>query len=151
MDGYELLVERFERAAKGYETVYTAHHSDLGPMFRTLYRLLDWVDQSKISDKQKWHYIAIARSHLSWGEMYFLAFNGLTWRGRNFVPLMNKYALLDNLEDDTDDLVRVMREAFLTRPPKSILGNRNPWKYTPEVFNSGLAKVRLGIIEARDL
>ncbi|EFF76086.1 hypothetical protein HMPREF0004_2571 [Achromobacter piechaudii ATCC 43553] len=148
-DNGQLLVQRFDRALAAYEQVYRKHHHDLGPIFRTLYRLLDWVDNSEISDEEKWHYIAIARSQLSWGEMYFLAFNGLTYRGRNFVPLMNKYAILDNLESHTDELVAVMR-VFLSRTP-ALNADTRLWKYTPETFSSALAKLRLGIIEAKDI
>jgi len=149
-DNDQLLVERFNRALLEYERIYRTHHHDLGAIFRTLYRLLDWVDNSEITDAEKWHYVAIARSQMSWGEMYFLAFNGLTYRGRNFVPLMNKYAILDNLESHTDDLVAVMREGFLTRKP-TLNADARLWRYVPEAFNSGLAKVRLGIIEAKDI
>ncbi|GAB1827393.1 hypothetical protein MyNCGM70_02570 [Achromobacter xylosoxidans] len=150
-DGNRLVVERFERAITAYETIYRNHHSVLGPIYRTLYRLLDWIDRSSISDEEKWHYVAIARSQLSWGEMLFLAFNGLTPRGLNFVPLMNKYALLDNLEDHTEDLVLVMRKAFLKKPPELLNPQINAWRYEDGAFHSSVAKSKLGILTARDI
>ncbi|CAB3712124.1 hypothetical protein CEY09_30210 [Achromobacter marplatensis] len=149
--GDGIVVRRVERAVMEFDLVYRNNHSTLGPLFRTLYRLLDWVDRSPLSNQEKWHYIAIARSQLSWGEMFFLAFNGLTPRGSNFVPLMNKYAILDNLEGYTDGLVLVMREAFLKKPPTFHWISANSWRYNAKTFSSPIAKLELGIVEAKDL
>ncbi|MFY3433920.1 putative phage abortive infection protein [Achromobacter mucicolens] len=132
------VVSRFESAASAYQLLYANEHSSLGPLLRTLYRLIDWIDGSSLSGKDKWHYIAIVRSQLSWAEMMILAYNGTTARGNKFVPLMEKYALLDNLDAETDDLVAVMREAFLQKKPES-------FPYTEATFNSTTAKSALGL------
>lgn len=140
----KLLASRFARAVIAYEGVYRSAHSEIGPLFRTLYRLIEWVDGSELSTAQKWHYVAIARAQLSWPEMYLLALNGCTKMGENFVPLAEKYALFDNLEPHTDGLVLAMRVAFTERAPVG-------FPYSSCAFHSTPAKFKLGISVAKDL
>lgn len=139
-----LLEIKFFAAQNGYENTYKNHHDVLGPLLRSLYRLIDWVDKSPIPDSDKWHYVAIARSQLTWPEMMILAYNGTTKRGERFAPLIEKYALLDNLEAASDYIVAAMRGPFLER-------QFDGFPYTKRAFNSGVAKLELGIIEAKDL
>ncbi|MDH2052547.1 putative phage abortive infection protein [Achromobacter marplatensis] len=138
------LAIRYKSALAEYERTYEAQHPSLGPMLRSLYRLIEWVDKSSLEYVEKWHYIAIVRSQLSWPEMMVIVYNGATDRGRNFVPLINKYALLDNLESTTDHIVAAMRGPFVDRAPEH-------FPYSKCAFNSGVAKLELGIVEAKDL
>lgn len=134
------LQQRYETAQQGYEASYKSNHAILGPLLRSLYRLIDWIDKSPIHVNDKWHYVAIVRSQLTWPEMMIVAFNGTTERGQNFVPLIEKYALLDNLESDTDMNIASMRGPFLERIPKG-------FPYSLRAFDSKAAKADLGIHE----
>lgn len=138
------LVERFARARAAYVISYEKHHSILGPMLRTLYRLIDWVNRSPLSPGEKWHYAAIVRSQLSWPEMMILLYSGCTEQGANFVPLIEKYALFDNLESRTDGLVSAMRQVLVYKPCQD-------FPYKSSAFSSSAAKIKLGITEAKDL
>lgn len=140
----KLLEIKFFAAKDGYEDTYKNHHDVLGPLLRSLYRLIDWVDNSPISDSEKWHYVAIARSQLTWPEMMILAYNGTTKRGERFATLIEKYALLDNLEATSDYLIAAMRGPFLER-------RFDGFPYTKRAFSSAVAKLELGIVELKDL
>ena len=140
----EILAHRFLSALESYERIYNVLHTNLGPLLRTLFRMLEWVDNSSLSNADKWHYAAIVRSQLSWPEMMILAYNGCTKKGANFVPLMERYALLDNLDECTDELIAAMRGPFISRPPKG-------FPYSAKTFNSSRAKWELDFIELKDI
>jgi len=135
-----ILQQRYETAQENYEASYKSNHTILGPLLRSLYRLIDWIDKSPIHVNDRWHYVAIVRSQLTWPEMMIVAFNGTTERGQKFVRLIEKYALLDNLEADTDMNIASMRGPFLERSPKG-------FPYSLKAFDSTVAKADLGINE----
>lgn len=89
---YKTVIER-------WEGLYASESYQLDSMFRTLYRLIRWVDEQPnelLSPDEKWKYVSIVRAQITQIEMYFMFFNGTTARGQKFVTLINKYALLDN-------------------------------------------------------
>ncbi|OAE56646.1 hypothetical protein A7J67_08365 [Achromobacter xylosoxidans] len=139
-----ILATRYQSALSAFKSVYKSNHTSLGPMLRTLYRLIEWIDHASLETEDKWHYVSIVRSQLSWPEMMIIAYNGATDRGKNFVPLIDKYALLDNLDPETDKLVAAMRGPFLVRQPEH-------FPYTKCAFNSTEAKLEMGFIEEKDL
>lgn len=102
-------------------------------MLRTLYRLIKWIDESDLSNKEKFDYIGIVRSQVSATEFLVLFLNGLTERGRKFLPLINKYAFFDNFD-------------AATRPERRIysllraVGGRDGLRYSDTAFNSDLAR-----------
>ncbi|QET03912.1 hypothetical protein FOB72_17240 (plasmid) [Cupriavidus pauculus] len=99
-------------ARDGYETVFDRHRYQLDGMFRTLFRLIKWVDESDpkiISREEKWQYIAIIRAQLSWIELVFLVYNCMTQRGEPFIEYANKYALFDNLGTEADGILILIR------------------------------------------
>lgn len=67
------------------------------------------------------------RSQLSWIEMVFLFYNCLTERGSKFKPLVEKYAIFDNLAFNDDEALAALKT-----------------KYADEAFSSDLARVKLG-------
>lgn len=81
---------------KGYEEFYKKHSHELGHYFRYIYRILKFIDESQVSDKQE--YSGILRAQLSNPELALLFYNGITWRGSKMKPLAEKYALFENLE-----------------------------------------------------
>lgn len=63
--------------------------------FRNLYRIVKFI-HDKSSDKP--FYIGTLRAQLSPHELAAIFFNGLTDSGRKFKPLIEQYALLDNIK-----------------------------------------------------
>ncbi|MFA7350961.1 MAG: putative phage abortive infection protein [Methylotenera sp.] len=112
--------------------LYQEKEYQLDSLFRTAYRLISWIDSQqpeRLTEQQKWMYISIFRSQLSWIEMVFLYYNGLTGSGKKFKLLIEKYALLDNLTFDSDIGIKVMNKYF------DIENN-----YSKTAFNSELAR-----------
>jgi uncharacterized membrane protein len=96
-----------------WEVIYDRSEHHIDSMFRTLYRLVRWVDEQPMSllpPEQKWHYISIVRAQLSRVEMIYLFYNGFTDRGRKFAYYINKYAMFDNLDDNEDFGLQFMRQ-----------------------------------------
>jgi uncharacterized membrane protein len=115
---YAALVE-FGYSEKIYEKImgywnglYSSKVSSFDSLFRTLYRLILWIDSQSLatlSNAEKWLYASIVRAQLSNIELIYLYFNCLTPRGEKFKRLAEKYALFDNLNSDTASLVDVLR------------------------------------------
>lgn len=120
-----------------WNELYLSQEFQLDSMFRTLYRLISWVDsqhESRLSVAQKWMYINIIRSQISWIEMFYLFFNGLTDRGNKFKFFSEKYALFDNLTVDSDATIEVIKTQYAQ--------DKN---YSDTAFNSELARQKLGL------
>ena len=105
-DKVKIIIEE-----KGLNSYADVEHRDLlDHYFRHLYTILRYVDESKAftaegeSDEQreweqKYQYTKIVRATLSRYEMLMLYYNGLSIFGREKLkPLMEKYAMLDNLD-----------------------------------------------------
>lgn len=89
-----------------------ANRDLLDHYFRHFYTILRFVDESDVFTpigeekqednyewKQKYHYTTIVRATLSRYEMLILYYNGLSEFGREKLkPLIEKYALLDNID-----------------------------------------------------
>lgn len=145
--GMRQMAERKFFAVIEYQKLYHAHKSDFDAPFRTLYRLMRWVDESPITTEQKWHYCALIRSQLSWAELVFLYYNGLILEGQKIAIYANKYALFDNLVS-SDELIRWASDELTTCSPELrpvIRDGGAPWPYVKEAFSSSLAKIKLGL------
>lgn len=72
----------------------------MGPYFSQLYRIIKFIDSTEgVDEDKKKEYAKIVRAQLNWAEIKFLAYNCLSIHGRkNFKPLVEKYALLKNLD-----------------------------------------------------
>ena len=145
--GLKQMGERQFFAVIDYQKLYAIHKSDFDAPFRTLYRLMRWVDESPMTTGQKWHYCALIRSQLSWAELVFLYYNGLIREGEKLSKYANKYALFDNLVS-ADNLIRWASEELTECPPELRPKTRDgdaQWPYMKEAFNSSLAKTKLGL------
>jgi len=79
-----------------YSRLYDELQSEVGHYFRTLYHIVKLVNESGVPNKQR--YTSLARAQLSSYEQAFLFYNCLSTQGdKKFKPLVEKYALLENL------------------------------------------------------
>lgn len=72
--------------------------------------LVDEQPREFLGEREKWLYAGIVRSQLSWIEMVFLFYNGMTVRGEKFKSLIERYALFDNLTIESDELLVILKE-----------------------------------------
>lgn len=145
--GLRQMGERQFYACIQYQRLYHDRRSDFDAPFRTLYRLIRWVDESDLTAAKKWHYCALIRSQLSGIELVFLYYNGLIAEGERLTTYANKYALFDNLH--SDDALIYWAVMSLTPTPESerprTRDGDKPWPYTRSAFNSAEAKLQLGL------
>lgn len=87
-----------EKIQAAYTSFFRSHESEIGHYFRTLYHIVRFVDQSTMRDQQKRDYEKFLRAQLSSMELLLLFYNGLSTYGyENFKPLIEKYALLEQV------------------------------------------------------
>ena len=86
-----------ERIQQVYHQFFENRESQLGHYFRNLYRILKFIDEAPLMDGEKRTYVGIIKAQLSSYELALLLYNGLSNQGNKFLPLMQKYNLLDNL------------------------------------------------------
>lgn len=80
-----------------YELFFLNNSNLLAPYFRTIYRLFDLIDNSKIEDEEKYKYGKITRAIFSESEILFMRYNAMTSYGLKMRRYMNKYHLLKHL------------------------------------------------------
>lgn len=70
--------------------------------FRLLYRILKFVDDSKVITDfdEKYEYTAMLRAMLSRYELVWLYYNGLSYGAQKLKPLIERYAMLNNLRKE---------------------------------------------------
>lgn len=80
----------------GYDTFYEMNQNNLGHYFRNLYHIIKFIENSDIETKDK--YSNFVRAQLSSHELILIFYNCLSQHGsRKFKPLIEKYALLKNM------------------------------------------------------
>ncbi|WP_200903750.1 putative phage abortive infection protein [Delftia tsuruhatensis] len=132
--------DKLKEAARIYDKLYIENRAQLDAPIRTLYRLYKWIDASQnISTDEKWHYSSLIRAQLSWPELIIIFYNCQTKNGERFAGLVNKYALLDNLDDNGEALIKHRKHRIRSEGTSSAL------KRT--AFSSKEAKTALGIAE----
>lgn len=137
------LESLLNRAIVSYSALYSEHRSDLDALFRTLFRLLAWIDESDLSPREKWHYVALVRAQVSWIELVFLTFNCLTDRGAPFAELANKYSFFDNLDVQADAILEVLAGPFTAGDLDASSVPR--WPLKPSAFDSKLGRLAMGV------
>ena len=136
----EELDDLYAEALIAYDDVYRHQIVNLDAALRTLYRLIRWIDRSEITDRQKWHYVALVRSQLSWIEMVYVFYNGATVVGEKFVDLADRYALFDNLEPGGDFIV-----GYAMYKVRTELRKDRKMAYNASAFHSSRAKELRGL------
>lgn len=86
-----------KRAKEEYLEFYTNHSMAIAHYFRLLYRIFNLLEDSGLKDKDRVKYAKIVRGQLSEAELFFLYYNAMTGKGRNFRKYINKYNLLKHL------------------------------------------------------
>lgn len=97
-EGFTMRRAIEDSGIEGYEGFM---QGELDHYFRYFYRILRYIDDSKLIDgKQKYEYAAILRAHLSIYELLLIHYNGLSEDGWDRLkPLIEKYSMLDNIRD----------------------------------------------------
>lgn len=142
-----LVQEVFRLTIANYSDVYAQNRSDLDALFRTIFRLLKWIDDSDMNAEEKWHYVAIVRAQVSWIESYYLLLNCLTARGRHFCRYANTYSFFDNLEAGPEPVITVISKIYSTSTAKFAPLPDQGWPLEPRAFSSDLGRAAVGIKE----
>ena len=109
---YEAKQVRLKWINAKYEKFFDKYQSRVGHYFRNLYNLVKFVDQSDFpkDDEDKKSYTNLIRAQLSSDELGLLFYNCLSNRGAKFKVLVEKYALLEDM--DFKKLVEKLGEGF---------------------------------------
>lgn len=120
------------------KNVYEAFHEEfqnvIGYYFGTIYQILKFIDNSAITDKER--YSALYRSQFSAFELELLFYHGAGEIGkRKFMPLLIKYEFFEHLSY-SDDIEKSIVEQYLektqeintTYPPTKVFGNNKQWE-----------------------
>jgi len=108
------------RSINYYMLFYIENRSKIAAYFRTLYRIFELIDKSKlITEPQRKEYAKIMRAQLTESELFFLRYNAMTIYGDQFIEYINKYHILKHLpafellefKDWWEDMNRVERES----------------------------------------
>jgi hypothetical protein len=78
-------------------SAYDRKPSTFGPYYRLLFQTFKHIADSDLSESEKIRYSNIARGQISEGAVLLLALNGLTREGRKFIPLIERFGLLEHL------------------------------------------------------
>jgi hypothetical protein len=85
-----------ERVEIIYSWFYKDYEDYLGHYFRNLYRIVKWINNSELTDKEKKEYIGILRAQLSKTELKLLFYNVISDKGKKFREFIIKYNIFDD-------------------------------------------------------
>lgn len=88
---------------RGFEEYYKSDTSKcFDHYFRFLYRILKYIQTSPLvtSFEEEYEYTCMLRAMLSRYELVWLYYNGLTYGKDKLKPLIERYAMLNNLRED---------------------------------------------------
>lgn len=77
-----------------YDLFWREHQTELGHYFRYLYNIIRFIKDERQLDGP---YTRLVRAQLSDQELLLLFYNCISNNGGNFTPLVENYALLDNM------------------------------------------------------
>jgi hypothetical protein len=78
-----------------YEQFYRSNGVHLDHYFRNLYHIIKYIDEE--GGPKAHRYTSLVRAQLSASELILLFYDGLSKEGEKFKPLIEKYALLEQL------------------------------------------------------
>lgn len=86
----------YDQIIQIYINQYENYQYSFSHYFRNLYRIIKFIDESDVDEKQR--YSDILRAQLSPQEMLMIFYNGLTYYGdQKMKPLIEKYEILKNM------------------------------------------------------
>ena len=85
-----------KRIQATYQKFYNKLEPELGHYFRNLYRIIKWIDESKLDKEAKNNYLGIIRAQLSSSELVLLFYNNSTANGAKFKKFVDKYDFFDD-------------------------------------------------------
>lgn len=80
-----------------YLNFYSLHKDFIPIYFRTIYRIFDLIESSKINEEEKVKYAKIIRSQLTDSELILIRYNAMTTLGKNMRYYIVKYNLLKHM------------------------------------------------------
>ena len=89
--------ENRKRAVNYYMLFYTVNHTKLGAYFRTIYRIYDLIDGSKLKESEIKDYLKIIRAQFTESELFFIRYNAMCIYGSKLIHYINKYNVLKHL------------------------------------------------------
>ncbi|MNV23368.1 hypothetical protein D3C71_1143790 [compost metagenome] len=126
---------------RAYRTLFQENRSELDAYLRTLYRLFELIDQNEdIESAQRFHYAALVRAQLSWVELAFLFYNGLTDEGSAFIRFYETYAIFDNIKTGKDLLIDEVANGQIVHLGSWEDGPCKPLPYSAACFSSDIAR-----------
>lgn len=90
-------LEEKQKVERAFERLYNKYGARFGFYFRNLYYLVKYIDESQRIDKS--HFIRLVRAQLSSSEIQMLMYNCLFSKGENFKVYVEKYGLLNGIDD----------------------------------------------------
>ncbi len=90
-------VQSHNEAVNNYISFYYANKPHLSHYFKSIYRLMKFVDDSNLAENDKFFYAKVVRSQLKEHEILLLFYNANTEYGKNFRSLIMKYNLFKHL------------------------------------------------------
>jgi hypothetical protein len=106
-----------ELGLHAYYDYYTPTYFD--HYFRHLYRILKFIDKNDwLGGEKQYEYATFLRATLSRYELVWLFYNGLTLGKNKLKPLIEKYAMLNNLRPELLTLCKENRDCLPISPNK---------------------------------
>lgn len=91
------MCQACEKVNGKYIEIYYKHSDELSRCFKTLYRILRYIDSSSFDKSTKEHYAKILRSQLSDNELLVLYYNCHSDLGKKAREIVMKYDLLKHI------------------------------------------------------
>ncbi|MFA6199664.1 MAG: putative phage abortive infection protein [Bacteroidales bacterium] len=122
----EFKVDEIKDAEELYNS-FSSNHKNLCLYFRMLYRIIKFVDESELTDYEKYQYTSFVRAQLSNSQLSLLFYNSTLGIGiEKFKPLVETWVLLKNIDKNAiGDKIEWINETAFERgerynKPKSI-------------------------------
>lgn len=129
--GTGVLISKFKvdeiKDAEELYNSFSSNHKNLCLYFRMLYRIIKFVDESELTDYEKYQYTSFVRAQLSNSQLSLLFYNSTLGIGKEkFKPLVETWVLLKNIDKNAiGDKIEWINETAFERgerynKPKSI-------------------------------
>jgi hypothetical protein len=83
-----------------YNGFYDKRKSQLGHYFRLIFNIIQYIDESGVTWKEKIKYVNLIQAQMSDVELGLIFYNGLTEKGRKLFNYLEDYSFLENISED---------------------------------------------------